>query len=137
MSEPLELINDALVEIFEGAGLRVLDSFPDAIPEPPLLYLELGSVSSDKAGQVGTRVYTFNGKLLLRFQEWEASEAEARGWVDPILDALEADPTLGGYLGPLGGRAVIEMGEPDYDQVGDIDYRMLPFTIRVTRKRAA
>ena len=139
MTTALESISARLATLLRGCtGINtVLEYYPEAVEDPPLLYLVSGACTSARMGQILERHYEFEATLLLRWQDWLSSEAEVRTWPDTIFSAIEADPTLNGLLGTLGGRVSIGLAAPTFEEVGDTAFRALPFSITVVRKIAA
>jgi hypothetical protein len=126
MSDYADII-DGLHAVFDGvSGLDVvLDYAPTAVHDTPLLYSILDSVEITRGGQMTTRKFRILHRLLVPWQDNEQAEIQIMPFVDSIVDALDADPTLGGVI--TSGYAQITDIEALWVTIGGVEYRALDF----------
>ena len=126
MSDYADII-DGLHDVFAAvSGLDVvLDYAPTAVHETPLMYSILDSVEVSKGGQVTTRRFRILHRLLVPWQDNEQAEVQIMPFVDSVVDAIDADPTLGGVL--VKGLAQITDIEALWVTIAGVEYRALDF----------
>jgi hypothetical protein len=72
-----------------------------------------------------TRKFRILHRLLVPWQDNEQAEIQIMPFVDSIVDALDADPTLGGVI--TSGYAQITDIEALWVTIGGVEYRALDF----------
>lgn len=126
MSDYADII-DGLHDVFAGvSGLNVVLNYaPTSVHETPLMYSILDSVEVSKGGQVTTRRFRILHRLLVPWQDNEQAEVQIMPFVDSVVDAIDADPTLGGVL--VKGLAQITDIEALWVTIAGVEYRALDF----------
>lgn len=130
-------IADALVTAFSGVeGLSHVQ-----LGEPvtvhagrPLLYVVLDGAIVAPSGQLTARRWRVLARLVVLSQDYTAAERVILDLADPILDAIDADPTLGGVI-RLGTARVSEQ-RAVWAQIANVTYRCLDTTIEALAKAA-
>jgi hypothetical protein len=103
----------------------VLDYAPTSVHETPLMYSILDSVEITQGGQLTTRKFRILHRLLVPWQDNEQAEIQIEPFVDSVVDAIDADPTLGGVL--VKGLAQITDIEALWVTIAGVEYRALDF----------
>ena len=96
------------------------------------MYSILDSVEVSKGGQVTTRRFRILHRLLVPWQDNEQAEVQIMPFVDSVVDAIDADPTLGGVL--VKGLAQITDIEALWVTIAGVEYRALDFYSLVVDK---
>lgn len=114
------------------SGLKkVLLYEPAALDDPPLCYLFLDTAEITHQGQSITAVYTVTARVVVLWQDNEEAEAQIAPFVDSIVDAVWADPMLGGKAN---SARVTNVSGGFIDATG-VTYRSMDFTITVKEVR--
>jgi hypothetical protein len=105
-------------------GLKVvLEYVPKTILTTPLAYSVLESVDIRQSGQVTTREYRIQHRIVFAWVDNEGAELELIPYVDSVEAAVRADPHLGGRINS--GYAEIAEINGGWATIGNIDYRVL------------
>lgn len=110
----------------------VLDYAPTSVHETPLMYSILDSVEITQGGQLTTRKFRILHRLLVPWQDNEQAEIQVEPFVDSVVDAIDADPTLGGVL--VKGLVQITDIEALWVTIAGVEYRALDFYSLVVDK---
>lgn len=78
--------------------------------------------------------HTFVARLVIRFVEYEQSEMQLITLLDAIPDAIDRDPRLGSRLN--NGMAYCSAGITGFAAIGDVEYRIVDYTIIAIEKRS-
>ena len=103
----------------------VLDYAPTSVHETPLMYSLLDHIEISRGAQVTTRRFRILHRLLVPWQDNEQAEIQIEPFVDSVVDAIDADPTLGGVI--TSGLAQIEEVEALWVTIAGVEYRALDF----------
>lgn len=125
---------EGLSERFETvSGLEaVLNYVPTGIHTTPLLYSLLENVEIRRSGQVVTREYRLQHRVVFLWQHNEQAEVDLAPYVDAIPAAVAADPHLGGRL-QSGYAEIVEL-QGGWVTIGGTEYRVLDCYSRVIEK---
>jgi hypothetical protein len=77
--------------------------------------------------------HVFLARLVIRFVDYAQSEMELITLLDAIPDSIDRDPRLGGRL--AGGMAYCSDGITGLAGIGDVQYRVVDYTIKILEKR--
>lgn len=113
-----ESVLEGLHERFQTiSGLAaILNYEPTSIQTYPTLYSMLDDFEVARSGQVVAIRYRILHRLLFRWQHNEQALAEMAPFVNDIIDAVGADPHLGGRL--TAGYSEIVDGETMFVVIG-------------------
>lgn len=112
--------------------VNILDYVPSSIQATPTLYSVFDHLDVSKSGQVITYRWRIQHRLLVRWQDNEQAEAEIVAYIDDLIEAVDADPHLGGAL--TAGYAQITEVDGGWVTVGGGEYRVLDFISTVVEK---
>jgi len=110
----------------------VLAYVPTSVGSTPMVYLLLDSATTARSGQVLAIRYRVLARLVVLWQDNEQAELEVMPLVSSIIDAVEADPHLGGAL--KAGYAQIDEIDAGWDEIGGVTYRVVDFYADVLAK---
>lgn len=115
------------------SGLKnILGYEPASVNATPMIYsLFVGVVNGDK-GQVKSRTYRTMHRLVVARQDYAQAETLVLPYVDSIVDAVKADPRLGGAV--TSGLASITEARGGYSTINGVVYRIVDFFSEVTAK---
>jgi len=129
VSEISEALKNALTTV---PGLRVYDYLPDQI-NPPLGYVGIQSVNYHGAFAGGNPVHTYTITIVIGRVNERTSQRALDDFLSydgdrSIRAALEADPTLDGYVQTL---IVTDGGNLAPLTMGDVTYVSIDFSVTV------
>jgi hypothetical protein len=110
----------------------VLDYEPSAIQDAPLIYSLLDGFECRSETNTSRITWRTQHRLLIRWQDAEACEAELRSLVGLIRQAVAADRTLGGTA----ADAEMVFGDAGWLNVGGTEYRSMDFSSEVIEYEA-
>jgi hypothetical protein len=129
VSEISEALKNALTTV---PGLRVYDYLPDQV-NPPLGYVGIQSVNYHGAFRGGNPVHTYTITIVIGRVNERTSQRALDDFLSydgdrSIRAALEADPTLDGYVQTL---IVTDGGNLAPLTMGDVTYVSIDFSVTV------
>lgn len=140
MSNPaptLPLVSAALLAtVSTVAGLTALDYEPNNLQVSPAAYIIADRFDrNNSAAQITQMDYTLVVRVCVKWQDNTYAEAQLRALINPICDAVDKDPKLGGLL--FSGMAKVTSGEFNYTTFGETLYRCCDISVFVHAKGAA
>jgi len=112
--------------------VSVLAYEPTGINDVPMMYLLFDGADVSHASQVVTVLVEITARLIVRWQDNEEAEEEIFPYIDDVIDAVRADPYLGGHA--MG--AWVTRIEGAWVTIGQVVYRAIDFTVRVKYQRS-
>jgi hypothetical protein len=127
------ILEQLAIRLETVAGVeRVITYEPTTIQLPPMIYLLLDRVDRSQKGQVTLMTYRIMARLLIKWQENAAAEAELTSYLNAIPASIDADPHLASSV-PKGLASVPEM-QAGFVLIGSTKYRTLDFFVKVIEK---
>ena len=115
-----------------GTLINLLAYEPKSIQHTPTIFTLLDGFRRERSGQLTAIHYRILHRLVLQWQDNEASEAELMPWVHALPAAVDQDPTLGGRI--TMGLAGISDASSGFVLISNTKYRCLDFFASATTK---
>lgn len=104
---------------------------PAAVDDTPMTYIFLDSAEVVHNAGTMTLLYRVTVRLVVRWQDNEQAEAEVIPYVDSIVDAIRADPTLASKA----KNAEVREIEGAWVTIAGVEHRAIDFTVLVKEVR--
>lgn len=116
---------------------QVLRFEPTMVTSTPLLFSTLATYSREGSGPIQHR-YDLYSYLVVAYQHPAGAEQALEVLIDPLIDAVDADPKLGGVLNAsgqrYGGQAWVSSVVTGFLRIGSILCRSFQITTTVEVK---
>lgn len=115
----------------------VLLGEPTAIHDPPALYVVYQSFervlrNNRPASNMTGMAHIYALRLVIQWTDNPEAERQLLSLIDPIPDAIDADPQLDGAIDK--GVAYITIGQTGFATIGGTLYRICDYTLKALEK---